>query len=64
MISYNCSICGRACDVACYCHLEEKGVLRRRFKTPFRYRGDWKFPLDDFVSAISADTAGSKRLDG
>ncbi len=47
--SYNCSICGRACDVACYCHLEEKGALRRRFKTPFRYRSEWKFPLDDFA---------------
>ena len=47
--SYNCSICARACDVACYCHLEKKGVLRRRFKTPFRFREEWKFSLDDFI---------------
>ena len=46
--SYPCSICGRACDVACYCHLEKKGVLRRKFKTPFRTRAEWKFPLSDF----------------
>ena len=46
--SYTCSICGRACDVACYCHLEEKGVLKRKFKTPFRTRESWKFPLSDF----------------
>ena len=46
--SYPCSICGRACDVACYCHLEGKGALRRKFKTPFRTRAEWKFPLSDF----------------
>lgn len=27
---YQCSICGRACDVACYIHLEEKGVLTKK----------------------------------
>ena len=46
--AYQCSICGRACDVACYCHLEEKGVLTKKFKTPFRFRPEWKFPLSDF----------------
>ena len=46
--SYNCSICGRACDVACYCHLEQKGVLTKTFKKPFRTRPEWKFPLEDF----------------
>jgi len=46
--SYPCSICGRACDVACYCHLEQKGALRRKFKTPFRTREGWEFPLSDF----------------
>jgi epoxyqueuosine reductase QueG len=25
--AYQCSICGRACDVACYIHLEEKNLL-------------------------------------
>ena len=45
---HQCSICGRACDVACYCHLEEKGVLTKKFRKPFRYRPEWKFPLSDF----------------
>ncbi len=46
--AYQCSICGRACDVACYIHLEEKGVLTKKFKTPFRKREEWSFKLDDF----------------
>lgn len=48
MHSYQCSICGRACDVACYIHLEEKGVLSKKFKTPFRKRTPWAFPLESF----------------
>ncbi|MBS1370578.1 MAG: 4Fe-4S binding protein [Lentisphaeria bacterium] len=43
--SYLASICGRACDTACYIHLEEKGVLKRRFLAPFRRRPAWKLPL-------------------
>jgi hypothetical protein len=46
--SYNCSICGRACDRDCYVHLEEKGVLKKSFKTPFRKRDKWHFELSDF----------------
>ncbi|MBQ8509838.1 MAG: hypothetical protein IJ493_08030 [Clostridia bacterium] len=46
--SYPASICGRACDMACYCHLEEKGLLTRKFKTPFRTREPWKFDIEDF----------------
>ena len=46
--AYQCSICGRACDMACYVHLEEKGVLTKKFKTPFRKREEWKFPLEDW----------------
>ena len=57
--AYQCSICGRACDVACYCHLEEKGVLTKKFKTPFRYRPEWKFPLSDFKRS---DADGSTEL--
>lgn len=45
---YRCSICGRACDIACYVHLEEKGVLTRKYKTPFRKRKEWKFDISDF----------------
>lgn len=46
--AYQCSICGRACDRACYAHLEEKGVLTKKFKTPFQKRPEWKFDLKDF----------------
>lgn len=46
--SYQGSICGRACDMSCYVHLEEKGVLTKRFHTPFRKREEWKFKLEDF----------------
>jgi epoxyqueuosine reductase QueG len=43
-----CSICGRACDMSCYMHLEEKGVLTKSFRTPFRKREEWKFDIEDF----------------
>ena len=46
--AYQCSICGRACDTACYMHLEEKGALSKKFKTKFRDREEWKFSIDDF----------------
>ena len=46
--AYQCSICGRACDIACYIHLEEKGVLTKNFKTPFRKRKEWKFDIKSF----------------
>lgn len=44
--AYCASICGRACDTECYVHLEEKGVLKRKFKTPFRKRPQWKLSVD------------------
>lgn len=46
--SYQTSVCGRACDLACYIHLEEKGVLTKKFKIPFRRREPWKYDLKDF----------------
>ncbi len=46
--AYQCSICGRACDVACYIHLEEKGILTKKYKAPFRKRTEWKFDVEDF----------------
>lgn len=46
--AYQCSICGRACDMECYVHLEEKGVLTKKFKTPFRKRKTWQFDVKDF----------------
>ena len=53
MHSYPCSICGRACDVACYIHLEEMGVLSRQFKTPFRKREKWRLDTDVFKGCKS-----------
>lgn len=47
--AYQCSICGRSCDVACYIHLEEKGILTKKFKTPFRKRAEWKFDVESFI---------------
>lgn len=41
---YTASICGRACDRACYAHLEEKGLLTKRYASPFRKREPWKLP--------------------
>jgi epoxyqueuosine reductase QueG len=46
--AYQCSMCGRACDMACYAHFEEKGILKKKFKTPFRKREEWKFSIDDY----------------
>ena len=46
--AYQCSICGRACDMACYSRLEQLGLLTRKFRKPFRYRPEWRFPLSDF----------------
>lgn len=46
--AYQCSICGRACDVACYVHLEEKGLLTKKFNSPFRKRAPWQFDIEDF----------------
>ncbi len=46
--AFQCSICGRACDTACYAHLEEKGVLTKSFNRPFRTREPWKFDIKDF----------------
>lgn len=47
--AYQCSICGRACHVECYVHLEEQGLLTKKFKTPFRKRKPWEFRIDDYV---------------
>jgi len=33
---YDPAICGVACRRACYVHLEQRGVLKRQFKQPFR----------------------------
>ncbi len=46
--SYQSCICGKACDMACYMHLEEQGKLTGKFKTLFRKREKWEFSLDDY----------------
>ena len=51
--AYQCSICGRSCDTASYIHLEEKGVLTKKFNSPFRKRNEWRFNLDDFKTQKS-----------
>ncbi|MBR2930310.1 MAG: 4Fe-4S binding protein [Clostridia bacterium] len=45
---YRTSICGRACDRACYAHLEEKGLITKKYNRPFRVREEWSLPLDQF----------------
>ena len=45
---YRTSICGRACDRACYIHLEEKGVLTRKFNKKFREKEDWKLSIKQY----------------
>jgi ferredoxin len=43
--AYVSSICGKACDMACYIHLEEKGVLQKNFRLKFRKREEWQLPV-------------------
>lgn len=45
---YRTSICGRACDRACYIHLEEKGILGKSFVRKFREKDDWKLDTKQF----------------
>lgn len=42
---YTTSICGKACDMACYIHLEQKGVLKKKFNSEFRKRKEWQLPI-------------------
>lgn len=46
--SYVGCICGRACDRACYIHLEEKGLLGKTFHRKFREGEDWMLSTDIF----------------
>ncbi len=60
---YRTSICGRACDRACYIHLEEKGVLTKKFKKKFREGEDWNLDTKQFKTLKRAkdwDFGGSK----
>ncbi len=48
MQGYQACMCGRACDTECYVHLEEKGVLAKKFHDKFRKRPKWSFKIEDF----------------
>ena len=50
--SYRTSICGRACDRACYIHLEEKGLLTKSFHRKFREKEDWKLSTKQFETGV------------
>lgn len=52
---YRTSICGRACDRACYIHLEKKGLLKKTFKRPFREKDDWKLSISQFENYDKKD---------
>lgn len=52
---YRTSICGRACDRACYIHLEKKGLLTKKFNKPFRTKKDWKLSIDLFENFNKKD---------
>lgn len=43
---YAASICGKACDMACYIHLEEQGKLNKKFNSVFRKRPEWMLEPD------------------
>ena len=47
---YRTCICGRACDRACYIHLERKGVLEKQFHRPFREGEDWQLSTTQFLT--------------
>lgn len=49
---YKTSICGRACDRACYIHLEEKGLIKKKFKLKFREKEDWKLSIEQFNNKV------------
>jgi epoxyqueuosine reductase len=38
-------LCGRACDRACYAHLESEGRLKRKFVNQFRQKEPWRLEL-------------------
>ena len=44
-------------------HLEEKGVLTKSFKTPFRKRDEWKFKIEDFEYYDTEESSDDMPLD-
>lgn len=40
--NYAACICGKACQVECFIHLQERGILKRKFKNPFRTEPPWR----------------------
>ncbi|MBR3804894.1 MAG: hypothetical protein IKJ14_06085 [Clostridia bacterium] len=52
---YRASICARACDRACYAHLEKKGLLKKSFNRPFREGEEWKLSTEQFENYNKED---------
>lgn len=46
--AYATNVCGRACDRACYVHLEERGLLDLKFRQKFRDNVEWTLDIDAF----------------
>ena len=42
---YNSALCGRACWRECLVNLEKRGILKNKFKLPFRRREEWKLDI-------------------
>ncbi len=47
----------RGCLRACYVHLEQKGVLKKKFHSPFRKRPQWKLSLDPQTAVCTDQSA-------
>lgn len=42
------TICGQACDRACFVHLEEEGKMKVKYVNPFRTRAPWSLDPDTY----------------
>lgn len=42
------TICGQACDRACFVHLEEEGKMETKYVNPFRTREPWSLDPDTY----------------
>ncbi len=39
---FGACLCGKSCLRECFIHLEERGVLKKKFRTPFRQDPPWR----------------------
>jgi ferredoxin len=40
--NFGACLCGKSCMRECFIHLEERNILKKKFKTPFRKEAQWK----------------------